>query len=84
MKGQKQLEITVELLCRESFLIMSIRYVRLLCQAATILQRQATCSAWVMALMPVCMAEEAHCQEDRGINVRKMAGNEIVRKTKIF
>ncbi len=37
----------------------------------------------VMALMPVNMTAEAHCQEDRGINARKMAGNENVRKMKI-
>jgi hypothetical protein len=33
--------------------------------------------------MPIIMPVEAHCQEDRGINAMKMAGNENVRKTKI-
>jgi hypothetical protein len=29
------------------------------------------------------MPAEAHCQEDRGINARKIPSNENVRKTKI-
>jgi hypothetical protein len=83
MKRLKQPESAAKRLCRESLLIMSIRHVRLHCQAATILQRHTSYSAWVMALMPVNMPAEAHCQEDRGINARKIPSNENVRKTKI-
>ena len=63
--------------------IMSIRHVRLYSQAAAILQRHTPCSAGVMPLMPLNMPVEAHCQEDRGINARKMVESENVRKTKI-
>ncbi len=44
------------------------RYVRLICQASTILQSPSPCSEWMMLVMPVDMLVEAHCQEDRGIN----------------
>ncbi|MHB1393212.1 MAG: hypothetical protein ACYCYE_09075 [Clostridia bacterium] len=54
---------------RESLLIMSTRHVRLLCQASTILQSPAPCSAWVVPVMPINMPREAHCQKDCGINV---------------
>ena len=47
---------------------MSIRHVRLYRQASSIPRSPASCSVWVMALMPPGMPEEAHCQEDRGIN----------------
>jgi hypothetical protein len=56
-------------LCRESPLAMSMRHVRLLSQASSILCRYATCSEWVVPVMPEYMPIEACCQGDRGINV---------------
>ena len=47
---------------------MSIRHARLSTVASSIPQSLCSLLGMGEAVMPSCMPEEAHCQEDRGIN----------------